>query len=177
METDETYRQRAGAMAAMLTRRPERHDQYVYGRPEKENECGTAGCVAGWGMLAQAGIVTIGPRGGMTWNRPAVGPVISGRPGKHRDDFTIYEAKVPTLWRAEFQDRAHIDGRRWLGLTERAAKTLFETTMEVSFIKQDAADAAVMLLRMLADGRLPRNFVFDADTLMGMLRDERHRRG
>jgi hypothetical protein len=141
--TEETYRARATGLANMLTLRPERHDQKYYGSPAPQNECGTTCCVAGWGLLAARGIITIAPDGTMSFNPSDLAPFNPSVP----------ESDTATLWREEFEYLAFPEAREWLGLSGEMAQMLFEETLYAAEPEQ----AALAMLRRLADGRLDRD--------------------
>jgi hypothetical protein len=146
----ETYRARAGALGAMLTAAPYRHNQYTWGGVKQENECGTAACAAGWSLLAKRGIVTIARDGAMTFDTTQLGSMYD------RDEFDSDEAyqraakREHTLWRDEFYSEAEDEGADWLGLSFAAAKVLFVHTTNVTHSNEVARE----LLLRIGDGRL-----------------------
>lgn len=166
--TDQEYRERAGAMANMLEKNPRRHNQRRWGTVEPRNECGTVGCIAGWGTLARKGIVTIAADGEMTWAPEALGPVASAR-SEYRHDYAKEDLAVPTLWRSRFENHAEDNGRLWFGLSHDAAHALFQTT--VLCTRPNAA--AIAVLRRLADGRLDRGFRLSAPEINRMVAEDR----
>lgn len=150
--TEQEYRQRAGAMTNMLTVAPQRHNQRVYGGVKPANECGTTGCVAGWGLLAARGVVTIEPDGAMTWE-----------PGELETG-----AGYTTLWRPEYDDRAWAEGREWFGLNDELASLIFEDTLYLN----NPAAGALAVLRRLADGRVSRHDILTLDDVEMFLRED-----
>ena len=156
--SDQIYRDRATALANMLTLRPERHVQSTFGSVEPENECGTVACVAGWAALAQSGRVMIASDGVMTWAELRSVVELSGSGMNF----------VPTLYDPNITAWAQVAGRVWLGLTEESADALFFTMRNA---------VAVEILRRLGDGRLSRDFTYaDRDNVrtevLGDLGDE-----
>lgn len=172
MTTDQEYRERAGAMANMLERNPQRHNQRRWGTVEPENECGTVGCIAGWGTLAHKGIVTIAPDGEMTWAPEALGSVASAR-SEYRHDYADDDLAVPTLWRARFENNAETNGRLWFGLSNDAAHALFQATVMCSRPNL----AAIAVLRRLADGRLSRGFYLTSAQMDRMVTEDHPKEG
>lgn len=144
--TEQTYRARAGALGAMLTAAPYRHNQKVWGGAKPKNECGTSACVAGWSLLARRGIVTIAEDGVMTWD-PAAMEDLYGRDEHNPEDG---HGSFDTLWRDGFADYARVEGMDWLGLSYDASYTLFVRTLEV----ERSDEVAREMLRRIADGRL-----------------------
>lgn len=167
MTRDSVYRERATAMANMLTTAPQRHNQKVYGAPKEPNECGTTACIAGWATLARKGIVTIELNGTMIWDEKDLGPVATKR-SEYRWDFAPEELATPTLWRARFQEHAEHHGAAWLGLSRDAAFALFQTTVRC----ETPNAAAVAVLRRLADGRLDRDFHLTARDMDRMVAED-----
>lgn len=140
-ETDEVYRERATALANMLTLRPERHEQETFVSPKLENECGTVACVAGWSALAYAGVVTIALNGEMTWTEDGMHTLSWWDTERHES------VPMQTLYDGGIAGAAERTGRKWLGLSREAAGALFYTMTE---------QVAVEVLRGLGDGRLDR---------------------
>lgn len=145
---DEVYRERATALANMLTLRPERHEQETFGTPKPANECGTSACVAGWAAMASAGVITIATNGEMTWTED----------GMHTfpwwDSARGELVPVQTLYNGDIAHRAERTGRDWLGLSRSAAYALFYTMSE---------RVTVEVLRRLGDGRLDRRSMSETD--------------
>lgn len=138
--SDREYRDRATALANMLTLRPERHNQRTFGAVKPQNECGTVACIAGWAGMAKAGLVTIALDGQMTWD--------------HKVPFVFYDGKgsrheVGTLYDRAVVRSAEDAGREWLGLSLNAASTLFFTFDETVVIE---------VLRRVGAGSLSRDF-------------------
>ncbi len=111
-----TARERCRRLGLMLDARPERHDQELYLDAKPENECGTVGCVAGWGRLWSDGLVDIGPDGHMSWSSD-LGNAVGTWFGSHGI------------------------AKKWLSLEEQAAHHLFLTTLDYTF-SEDGDDVA-----------------------------------
>lgn len=162
--TDGDYRQRAGSLAAMLTLRPERHDQRMFGKPAPANECGTSACVAGWADLWATGVVNIAVDGVMTWDPSALG-VFTSDLDAAEDLYGLSADEVAssrTLVRMDRDDTADQtmntiaeNARDWLGLGGDMANALFYRTSWMGKGTRNAV--AVEVLRWIADGRLSRD--------------------
>jgi hypothetical protein len=152
--TDQEYRDRALALANMLTAAPYRHNQKEWGQSKPENECGTAGCVAGWATLVSKEIVSIDPDGTMTWDPADLGSYADDTDPSWVQEH--YKDSKPTLWRYGYGMVARETGREWLGLDYDAARLLFIETADYPLTHRDAV--AVEILFRLADGRLSRDF-------------------
>lgn len=156
---DDLYRDRTTALLNMLVANAYRHNQKQWGMPKEANPCGTTCCVAGWGLLANRGIVTIALDGEMSWDEKDMGRADEDmRFSWDADHMSDAQLQVPTLWRASYGHDARGEGAEWLGLSKNVAYALFEATADDSLVTPANQEAvAVEMLRRLVDGRIDRN--------------------
>jgi hypothetical protein len=157
-ETDEVYRTRAASLHAMLSARPERHDQSTFGAVNPQNECGTTACVAGWSDLWRAGVVDIAPDGNMTWPPEALAQDVFGKRSLLFAE--RYQNREDT--REGYLSTPANNGQEWLGLSDRTAKFLFYDTGNAE---------ALEVLRRLGNGELARDGFDNPRVFDGILRD------
>lgn len=152
---DDVHRRHCTALANMLAANPHRHNQTVWLTPNETNECGTAGCAAGWAALAQLGLIEIGDDGTMTWEDDALLP-------------WFYSLEQRTLYSESRDVGAKENGRKWLGLSPAAAYALFITTTE--FMQPE--ELAVEVLRRLGDGRLSERDLARSPSVLSEIDDQ-----